>query len=76
MVKNLFLLLEKLCAEIQAGTKRLCEFAFARCKGLSEITIPESVTTIEQYAFAFCSPLKHVYVPYGEIKVFRKCFQS
>lgn len=52
---------ETMCSfEIHAGTKRLCEFVFARCKGLSEITIPESVTTIEQYAFAGCKELKSV----------------
>lgn len=46
--------------DIQDGTKKLCEFVFSRCKGLTEITIPESVATIEQYAFAGCKELKSV----------------
>ncbi|MBP1539764.1 MAG: leucine-rich repeat protein [Prevotella sp.] len=29
-------------------------FAFRQCSGLTSITIPYSVTTIREYAFAFC----------------------
>lgn len=46
--------------DIQDGTEKLCEFVFSRCKGLVDITIPESVTNIEQYAFAGCKDLKSV----------------
>ena len=37
------------------GVKKIGERAFVCCDSLTEINIPDSVTTIESYAFEFCS---------------------
>ena len=35
-------------------------YAFYKCAGLTDVTIPESVTCIEQYAFSACNALKNI----------------
>ena len=47
---------------IKAGTKCMADFAFSDCKGLTSITIPNSMTSIGHYAFNGCSGLKAVYI--------------
>jgi hypothetical protein len=41
---------------------------FCACTSLTTITIPESVTTIEKYAFYKCSELTEVKLPSHPIK--------
>lgn len=68
---------EVMCSfEIQPGTKKLCEFVFARCKGLSEITIPEGVTVIDPYAFAGCKELKSVTLCSSITKISKGTFSA
>ena len=40
---------------------RICDGAFYGCTGLISITIPDSVTSIDNYAFNGCYSLKTVY---------------
>ena len=51
--------------------------AFAGCRGIKSITIPDSVTGIGGYAFSGCSGLKEISIPNGVISinqgVFRNC---
>lgn len=51
--------------EIPKGTTEIIGFAFADCKELTEIFIPNEVTTIGERAFSGCSKLKYVIVPKG-----------
>ena len=39
------------------------EFAFSVCRGLTSVTIPDSVTSIENHAFEGCSSLTSVTIP-------------
>ena len=45
---------ENTTVELKEGTKGVCYCAFYECEGLTSITIPESVTVIEAYAFEAC----------------------
>lgn len=48
--------------EIKAGTMIICDQAFKFCS-LQTIYIPNSVTTIGNFAFAICKMLERVYLP-------------
>ena len=48
---------------IQSGTKLIAEEAFENCAGLTSITIPDSVTSINNGAFADCIGLKSLTIP-------------
>ena len=48
---------------IKDGTTVIADFAFAKCKSLSEITVPQSVTRISQGLFNYCYGLTEVTVP-------------
>lgn len=39
---------------IQNGVRTIGKWAFYECSNLSTVTIPQSVTSIGEYAFAFC----------------------
>lgn len=47
---------------IPGTTTLVKEWSLAECFGLSRITVPASVTTIEQYAFCFCTNLTDIVV--------------
>ena len=42
---------------------RIGRSAFLRCGGLTSVTIPEGVTSIERDAFLGCGKLKSIHVP-------------
>ena len=48
---------------VKAGTRFICDGAFARCSGLTSVTIPNSVTSIGKHAFYECSSLTSVEIP-------------
>ncbi len=45
------------------GLKRIPEFSFHECTGLTNIEIPESVTSIDYCAFLQCTSLKSIEIP-------------
>lgn len=47
--------------EIKAGTKTVASWAFANCKDLTKIIIPNSITNISAVAFSDCDNLDNVY---------------
>lgn len=53
-------------------------FAFGNCRGLKELTLPESVTTIDGFAFQGCENLEKVVLPQNLYKIgdgaFNQCF--
>ena len=42
------------------GVKKIGRYAFAGCAGLTEVTIPKSVTVIDHWAFEDCEKLTQV----------------
>ena len=50
--------------------------AFANCKNLTSVTIPNSVTHIGSYAFAGCTSLKNVTIPDSVIKIWDNTFYN
>lgn len=52
------------------GTKAFCE-----C-GISTITLPESITTIGDWAFLWCDKLEKVNIPEGVVSIGRQAFEG
>lgn len=50
---------------LKEGTLGIAEDAFAKCKKLANITIPDSVTTIGSGAFSGCESLTSIIIPDG-----------
>lgn len=50
---------------VPAGVITICDEAFWKCSGLTEITIPETVTSMGKYAFCEREGLTSVAVPEG-----------
>ena len=48
---------------IKNGTKTIVEYAFSGCTGLTSVTIPDSVTSIERGTFQDCAGLTSVTIP-------------
>ena len=48
---------------IKDGTRLMANNAFRNCKSLTSVTIPNSVTSIEDYVFADCSSLTSITIP-------------
>jgi serine/threonine protein kinase len=51
--------------DIKQGTTQIGEDAFAGCKSLKSIKLPNSITNIGQKAFRFCTALEEINIPYG-----------
>lgn len=49
--------------EIKPGTRMIADFAVKRCKGITEVTMPDSLKIIGEGAFNMCSGLKSVKIP-------------
>lgn len=49
-------------------------FAFSQCRSLTEVTIPESITTISECAFEQCSSLVSVNLPNTITKIDKEAF--
>lgn len=45
---------------VLSGTKTVGAYSFYECAGLTDVTIPDSVTVIDAYAFDWCKALKTV----------------
>ena len=48
---------------IKKGTQVICDSAFSWCESLQQITIPDSVTNIGQWAFIGCKSLQQITIP-------------
>ena len=48
---------------VKSGTRVICDRAFADCRDLTSVTIPNSVTSIGWSAFSDCSRLTSVTIP-------------
>jgi len=59
------------------GVTEICANAFSSCSSLKNITLPDSLAVIGEYAFAWCSSLTDVVVPDGVTEIgdgaFRNC---
>ena len=64
---------------IKRGTKIICDEAFrwrkiTGCRFLTDIVIPDSVTSIGDYAFAFCRSLTNIVIPDNVTSIEEKAF--
>ncbi len=48
---------------VKVGTRIICDNAFSWCRSLSDIVIPDSVTSIGIGAFSNCSSLSNIVIP-------------
>ena len=48
---------------VKEGTRIICDGAFGWCYSLSNIVIPDSVSSIGEWAFSDCSSLKYMSIP-------------
>ena len=60
---------------VKEGTRIICNSAFWYCLSLSEIVIPNSVTSIGDLAFSFCSSLAEVIIPNSVTNIGKGAFQ-
>ena len=61
---------------IRKGTKIVCDMAFAYCKSLSNVVIPDSVTSIGDGAFEDCSSLSSVVLPDSITSIGNRAFNE
>ncbi|MCH5197742.1 MAG: leucine-rich repeat protein [Oscillospiraceae bacterium] len=62
--------------EIRENTKTIADGAFARCKSLTSITIPDGVTTIGYRTFYYCGKLSSIIIPDGVKSIGDEAFWS
>ncbi len=60
---------------IKPGTEEVCDKAFCCCDGLTEISIPDSVTRIGDEAFWGCEALASIEIPASVTTVGNKAFK-
>ena len=66
-----------MCGIIRCDTKNIKKIgagAFASCKALTEIKIPDGVTEIEERAFCGCRGLTAFEIPDGVVKLGKRAF--
>lgn len=51
--------------EMQRGVRYIGEGAFAGCENQRIVRIPDTVISIEDFAFRDCPNIQEVYLPYG-----------
>ena len=61
---------------VKEGTRIICNSAFWYCLSLSEIVIPNSVTSIGDLAFSFCSSLAEVVIPNSVTRIGDSAFEG
>ena len=61
---------------IKKGTEIIGNSAFSRCKSLTSITIPPSVTSIGSGAFFWCSCLTSIAIPPSVINIGSRAFSG
>ena len=61
---------------IKEGTRIIGDFAFRDCSGLTEVAIPNSVTTIGYKAFYNCSGLTSVTIPNSVTSIYYNAFEG
>lgn len=62
--------------EIHPDTKVIATRAFAICKNLTEITIPEGVVGIGEFAFTECTSLSSIVIPESVERIVRYAFSK
>jgi len=71
---NGFIYLEKV--EFRCKIAEIPTNAFRECTALTDIKLPDSVTTIGSYAFAFCSALKEFTIPKNVTRIHSNAFEN
>jgi hypothetical protein len=61
---------------LPAGAKRLGASAFASCRDLVLISLPEGLTSIEDFCFCFCISLEEAVIPEGITRIGEGVFQD
>lgn len=66
----------KVVFEEGSNITELLSDCFRDCDLLTTIVLPDSVTTIDEYAFATCEDLQYVYLPEGLVVIGKKAFRG
>lgn len=62
--------------EVAAGTKRIGAFAFADCKRIKRVTMPESIVSVGDYAFRSCTNLAELTLYEGAASIGDNAFDG
>ena len=61
---------------VEYTVKKINDYAFSRCRGLTSITIPNSVTSIGSWAFEVCSGLTSITIPNSVTSLGNSAFEG
>lgn len=62
--------------EIRPGTRTIAEYAFYLCRSITDIAIPDSVTSIGRAAFSGCNDLTSIAIPDGVTSIEDETFEG